>query len=75
MEHAGASAGGISLHAEHLGGRQFRVVVTDGGRWREPAAVPDPVRGRGLAIARALVDHVEVDSTPAGTTVTLDVTC
>jgi PAS domain S-box-containing protein len=75
VEHAGASAGGISLHAEHLGGRQFRVVVTDGGRWREPAAVPDPVRGRGLAIARALVDHVEVDSTPAGTTVTLDVTC
>jgi anti-sigma regulatory factor (Ser/Thr protein kinase) len=50
-------------------------LVTGGGRWREPAAVPDPVRGRGLAIARALVDHVEVDSTPAGTTVTLDVTC
>jgi PAS domain S-box-containing protein len=73
VEHAGAGPGGISLRVDRVERRRFRVVVADAGRWREPAAVPDPVRGRGLAIARALADDVQVDPGPTGTTVTLHV--
>jgi PAS domain S-box-containing protein len=71
VEHAGAGPGGISLRVTREGRRRFQVVVADTGRWREPAGDPDPVRGRGLAIARALSDDVHVDPGPAGTTVTL----
>ena len=46
-----------------------RVAVSDRGRWVEPA--PDSGRGRGLMLARALVDHLEISATGAGTTVHL----
>src|ERR1700744_36735 len=46
-----------------------RVAVSDRGRWVEPA--PDSGRGRGLMLARALVDHLEISTTGAGTTVHL----
>ncbi len=50
-------------------GREVVVVrVTDTGRWRPPTSSPE--RGRGLQIARALVDDVVVE-TGEGTTVLL----
>lgn len=45
-----------------------RVTVCDDGRWRQSQPYG---RGRGLAIMRALVDSVEIDRGPSGTTVTL----
>jgi PAS domain S-box-containing protein len=44
------------------------VVVSDHGHWREPR---DTVRGRGLPLMRALMDSIDVESGPQGTTVTL----
>ncbi|MBD5603682.1 MAG: ATP-binding protein [Candidatus Eremiobacteraeota bacterium] len=46
------------------------VEVCDSGRWRLEG---DPERGRGLGIMRALVDHVSIESTRAGTSVRLEV--
>lgn len=45
-------------------------VVTDDGRWREPVA-GSSYRGRGLAMATKLVDHVRVQPGANGTTVRL----
>ncbi len=36
-------------------------------RWREPQATPD--RGRGLPLMRKLMDEVEVQPRPGGTTI------
>jgi serine/threonine-protein kinase RsbW len=52
------------------------LTVADLGRGFEPpehARMPSPqaVNHRGLALMEALVDHVKVSSTPAGTTVVL----
>lgn len=43
-----------------------RIEIADGGAWREPDRSGD--RGRGLAMAGGLVDTLEIDRTPAGTT-------
>jgi anti-sigma regulatory factor (Ser/Thr protein kinase) len=53
-----------------------RLVVSDHGRWREPAADPG-ARGRGLRLIEAFVDAVDVARTAAGTVVTLrrDLNC
>ncbi len=40
--------------------------VSDSGSWKAPAAVNS---GRGLVLMRALSDAVQLDCTPAGTTV------
>ncbi len=45
------------------------VQVRDTGCWREGHS--NPLRGRGLQIMRATMDHVEVASTSAGTVVTM----
>ena len=47
----------------------IRVAITDRGQWVEPPA--DSGRGRGLTLARALVDQLEISTTGAGTTVHL----
>lgn len=47
----------------------IRGAVSDHGQWVEPAA--DSGRGRGLMLARALVDHLEIAATGTGTTVHL----
>jgi anti-anti-sigma factor len=44
------------------------VAVRDRGRWREPGR-PEPGRGRGLVLMRAVMDEVDVDARPGGTTV------
>lgn len=45
------------------------VAVTDTGTWR--AGDPDPVRGRGLPIMHGLMDSVEVQRRPTGTSVVM----
>jgi serine phosphatase RsbU (regulator of sigma subunit)/anti-sigma regulatory factor (Ser/Thr protein kinase) len=49
-------------------GDPIEVTVRDHGTWRPPR---ESSRGRGLPLMRALMDTVEVDPTPQGTTVTL----
>lgn len=64
------SDGTINLRAR-CSDKEVHVVVTDNGRWREPAARPDPYRGRGLALMRALMTHVDVRVEATGTVVIL----
>jgi anti-sigma regulatory factor (Ser/Thr protein kinase) len=47
----------------------IRVAISDRGQWVETAS--DSGRGRGLTLARALVDDLEISTTGAGTTVRL----
>lgn len=76
-EHAyldSAEPGPIHARAEHdpqLG--TLTVWITDEGRWLEkgPSATPNPARGRGLILMRALTDRAAVDSTATGTEVRL----
>ena len=48
-------------------GGVLSVCVRDRGTWREPRATPD--RGRGLPLMRKLMDEVEVQPRPGGTTI------
>ena len=57
-----------ALVAEQEPGR-VRVTVSDNGQWAEPAV--NPGRGRGLMLAQALIDDLEISATGAGTTVQL----
>jgi PAS domain S-box-containing protein len=51
-----------------LRGRRLQVRVTDFGSWKPPP--PDPgTRGNGLPLIHAMSDRVDVDGTPAGTTI------
>ena len=46
---------------------QVQIAVRDHGGWR--AASPDRGRGRGIALMRERMDHVEVTPGPEGTSV------
>jgi anti-sigma regulatory factor (Ser/Thr protein kinase) len=52
-----------------------RLTITDTGTWRPPPADRKPpapdTRGHGIAFMHALMDDVNIDSSPHGTTVTL----
>jgi anti-sigma regulatory factor (Ser/Thr protein kinase) len=65
IEHGGAD---VVLSAREEQGSVF-FVVFDRGRWR-PAG-DYKWRGRGIAIMRALVDDVQIEPSPSGTTVVL----
>lgn len=69
VEHAyrGQEPGRMHVHAEQRGA-SVRVRVTDFGSWKVPATDPG-TRGRGLLLMRAVSDDVDLDGTPAGTTV------
>jgi anti-anti-sigma factor len=70
IEHAyGAGAGTFDLRAER-DADTLKIEVADRGRWR-PAREDD--RGHGLTIMEGLMDAVEVDRQPSGTTVRLAV--
>jgi PAS domain S-box-containing protein len=58
----------VALLAEHEPGR-VRVAVSDNGLWVEPGG--DSGRGRGLVLARAFLDDLDISATGAGTTVQL----
>jgi anti-sigma regulatory factor (Ser/Thr protein kinase) len=64
--------GEIRLRASVTAGRLW-LAVTDTGRWLPPGTEPSPFRGKGIALMRAMMDHVSIDSGPAGTTVIMDV--
>jgi PAS domain S-box-containing protein len=68
-EHAyrGGSHRKMRVDAE-IGDNHIDVRVADTGSWKTPAANP-LTRGRGLPLIRALAARVEVDGTPAGTTI------
>ncbi|HEX2286730.1 MAG TPA: SpoIIE family protein phosphatase [Mycobacterium sp.] len=68
-EHAyrGRDPGKMRIEADVLDGG-VRVRVADSGSWKTPPADPG-TRGRGLQLIRAVSEHVELDGTPAGTTV------
>jgi anti-sigma regulatory factor (Ser/Thr protein kinase) len=51
----------------------LRLTVADTGRWLPPGPEPAPYRGKGLSLMRAMMDTVTIDTTAAGTTVTMDV--
>ncbi|MFD1148482.1 SpoIIE family protein phosphatase [Saccharothrix hoggarensis] len=46
------------------------VVVRDTGSWKPPTDAPT-TRGRGVAMMRAMMDSVDIDHRPDGTTVTM----
>lgn len=68
VEHAysGTGAGHVRLSATHTADGEVHVEVSDNGRWRDPV-VSDIGRGRGLAMAAGLVDHLVVTSDDQGT--------
>lgn len=53
-----------------LEGDTLRLAVFDTGRWK-PATVSTGHRGHGIHLMNALVDFVELTTTPAGTTVSM----
>jgi len=72
VEHASDD---VAHHVEltitaHLADSLITITVGDTGRWR-PASTAPSDRGRGIALMRALVDHLTVTPTSSGTTVTL----
>ena len=70
VEHAyaGGPASDVTVELRH-DGRTLELSVTDRGRWRERPG--DPERGRGFALMRALMSHVEIQRFPNGTRVAL----
>ncbi len=74
IEHGHRDAPGqqIRLRAEATVSR-LRLTVTDTGRWRAAPPVADPLRGHGIALMRALVQQVTIESGRTGTTVAMDV--
>ena len=62
----------VRLQATATTGR-LRLAVTDSGRWRPAAPDPDPYRGKGIPLMRALMDNVSIEADAAGTTVIMDV--
>jgi anti-sigma regulatory factor (Ser/Thr protein kinase) len=68
IEHA-AAGGGAPFEVDGvLRGREVDITVRDYGAWRAPR---DGDQGRGLSLMRALMDAVDVDPSPEGTTVRL----
>ncbi|GAB3007998.1 histidine kinase [Amycolatopsis acidiphila] len=72
IEHAypGAEDAEVGLSADHTGG-SLTVVVRDSGTWRIPPPDNHVLRGRGLDMMRALAETVTIDTSGAGTTVTM----
>jgi len=69
VEHAyGPGRAHFEVDASHRAAR-IRVTVRDHGRWREPRGTH---RGRGIALMRSLMQHVEVDHGQEGTVVVLE---
>ena len=68
IEHAG-SAGGLPFEVSgRCEVREVEIAVRDFGAWRDPR---EGDQGRGLSLIRALMDTVDVEPRPEGTTVRL----
>jgi anti-sigma regulatory factor (Ser/Thr protein kinase) len=66
--HRDRPEGTVSLHAAAVVDR-LHVTVTDTGAWKQPHAIADSRRGRGIALMRDLMEHCSIHSNDAGTTV------
>ncbi|MBB2991665.1 PAS domain S-box-containing protein [Mycolicibacterium iranicum] len=66
-------------HRDHPDGRvrlqaimlpdRLQVTIVDTGKWKTPAEIPSVHRGRGIALMRALMHDVTIESHSTGTTV------
>ncbi|WP_318307773.1 SpoIIE family protein phosphatase [Amycolatopsis solani] len=73
VEHAYPGGAGGSAHlSARFTGSHIVVVVTDGGRWRQPPPDNHVLRGRGMPMMEALADAVTIRHDSHGTTVTLE---
>jgi serine phosphatase RsbU (regulator of sigma subunit)/anti-sigma regulatory factor (Ser/Thr protein kinase) len=61
-------AGTIRLVLEHRAS-ELGITIEDHGAWRTP--IPDPERGRGIQIMRAIMHEAQVEHAAGGTRVTL----
>ncbi|MES4891207.1 SpoIIE family protein phosphatase [Streptomyces sp. NPDC096012] len=66
--HRDAPGAAVRLRAE-ASAQRVRLTVADSGRWKEPRAVANPLRGRGISLMRELMEHVTIDPAPTGTTI------
>jgi len=77
-----ACANGVEHGNRHGAGPDMRLTVScgqgellmtvwDGGSWKPPDAEPNPYRGHGLAMIRAMMDDVALETGPGGTTVSM----
>ena len=69
IEHPAERGEGVIRLAGQFAAGTVTLVVRDDGQWR--GGPPQPDRGRGLAIMRALVDTVEIIPSRSGTEVRL----
>jgi GAF domain-containing protein/anti-sigma regulatory factor (Ser/Thr protein kinase) len=68
--HRNSPRGEVSLCAVALVDR-LQLIVTDTGSWKPPQPVPSSHRGRGIALMKALMQDVAIQSDTDGTTVNL----
>lgn len=61
-------SGRVRLHAIALPDR-LHLTIIDTGTWKIPSDIPAPHRGRGIALMRALMQDVAIESQNDGTTV------
>lgn len=66
--HRDSPDGRVRLHAIALPDR-LQLTVIDTGSWKAPAEIPSLHRGRGIALMRALMHDVTIESETTGTTV------
>ena len=64
-----SSAGTFGLHARSRGDT-VTVTVTDHGQW-QPASRPSLLGGRGLPLIHSLADQAAIETSAAGTTVSM----
>ncbi|HWC25112.1 MAG TPA: SpoIIE family protein phosphatase [Solirubrobacteraceae bacterium] len=69
IQHAGAATHEPIAFEALLREGEVEVTVRDGGRWRDESPPSD--QGRGLELIDALMDDVELEMTPSGTSVRL----
>ena len=70
--HSAHPDGLVTLHAD-VAGTALHLRISDTGVWKGPDPVPDPRRGRGMALMRGLMDVVDVQHADGGTTITMSV--
>ncbi|MEU2257317.1 ATP-binding protein [Nocardia xishanensis] len=71
VEHGHRGDGGIVRVRASYSGGELRVTVADRGCWKPPDAGTVSVRGRGLAIIRAVIPEVTITTGDSGTTVAM----
>jgi PAS domain S-box-containing protein len=70
--HTARPDGRVTLRAEVTGNR-LHLRITDTGVWKPASVAPDPCRGRGISLMRALMNDVAVQTADSGTTVLMSV--